>query len=74
MVLMPPTVRTLDDLARFPSSTRSSPTPRGGSSARSRRSWCRRPTTSISYPDNTGNAALPSRRLVARSRPLAADG
>jgi 8-oxo-dGTP pyrophosphatase MutT (NUDIX family) len=67
IVLIPPTVRTLDDLARFPSIdavledaagrvVRAS-TPElvqdGG-------------VTAIRYPDNTGRATLPARRLVLR--------
>jgi 8-oxo-dGTP pyrophosphatase MutT (NUDIX family) len=65
MVLMPPTVRTLDELARFPSVD--------AVLADAARRVVRAVTpeifqdgahTGISYPDNTGNAALPSRRLV----------
>jgi 8-oxo-dGTP pyrophosphatase MutT (NUDIX family) len=64
-ILMPPTVRTLDDLARFPSVD--------AVLADAARRVVRALTpeivqhgtrTAISYPDNTGNAALPSRRLV----------
>ena len=65
MVLMPPTVRTLDDLARFPSVDAAL------ADAAGRVVRALTPElvqdgvrTAISYPDNTGNAALPSRRLV----------
>jgi 8-oxo-dGTP pyrophosphatase MutT (NUDIX family) len=64
-ILMPPTVRTLDDLARFPSVD--------AVLADAARRVVRAVTpeivqqgtrTAITYPDNTGNAAEPSRRLV----------
>jgi 8-oxo-dGTP pyrophosphatase MutT (NUDIX family) len=65
MVLVPPTVRTLDDLARFPSVD--------AVLSDAARRIVRAVTpelvqdgarTAISYPDNTGDATLPSRRLV----------
>ena len=67
IVLIPPTVRTLDDLARFPSLE--------AVLADASRRVVRAVTpelvqdgtlTAIRYPDNTGRAALPSRRLVLR--------
>lgn len=65
MVLMPPTVRTLDDLARFPSVDAAlSDASRRIVRALTPELVQEGPRTSISYPDNTGNAALPSRRLV----------
>ena len=65
MVLVPPTVRTLDDLARFPSVD--------AVLSDAARRVVRAVTpeivqvgaqTAIRYPDNTGDASLPSRRLV----------
>jgi len=65
MVLVPPTVRTLDDLARFASVD--------AVLADAARRVVRAVTpelvqdgarTAIRYPDNTGNGSLPSRRLV----------
>jgi hypothetical protein len=65
MVLVPPTVRTLDDLARFPSVE--------AVLSDAARRVVRAVTpeivqvgarTAIRYPDNTGDASLPSRRLV----------
>lgn len=67
IVLIPPTVRTLDDLARFPSVDAvlddaarrivRAVTPELVEDAAG---------VAIRYPDNTGNARLPARRLVLR--------
>jgi len=67
IVLIPPTVRTLDDLARFASVD--------AVLADARRRVVRAATpelvqagslTTISYPDNTGHPEVPARRLVLR--------
>jgi 8-oxo-dGTP pyrophosphatase MutT (NUDIX family) len=67
ITLIPPTVRTLDDLARFPSVD--------AVLADARQRIVRAVTpeivqreslTAIRYPDNTGNATLPARQLVLR--------
>jgi len=65
--LIPPTVRTLDDLARFPSIE----AVLEDAAARVVRALTPElvqdgGVTAISYPDNTGKAARPARRLVLR--------
>ena len=65
VVLMPPTVRTLDDLARFPSvDAVLSDAARRIVRAVTPELVQDGPRTAITYPDNTGNVTLPSRRLV----------
>jgi 8-oxo-dGTP pyrophosphatase MutT (NUDIX family) len=67
IVLIPPTVRTLDDLCRFPSIG-------AVLEDAARRAVCAvtpelvqdGTLTAIRYPDSTGNAAVPARRLVLR--------
>jgi 8-oxo-dGTP pyrophosphatase MutT (NUDIX family) len=67
IVLIPPTVRTLDDLARFPSVDAVL------GDARNRIVRAATPelvqaagVTTIRYPDNTGHPDVPARRLVLR--------
>ena len=76
IVLIPPTVRTLDDLARFPSvDAVLEDASRRVVRAMTPELVQEGALTAIRYPDNTGNAALPARRLVlheGRWRP--ADG
>jgi len=67
ITLLPPTVRTLDDLTRFPSVDAVL------ADASRRIVRAKRPefaneggTTVLRYPDNTGGAGVPERRLVLR--------
>jgi len=67
IVLIPPTVRTLDDLSRFPSvEAVLEDAARRAVRAVTPELVQDGPLTAIRYPDGTGNAAFPARQLVLR--------